>query len=270
MSSEFAHARFPLSIDGVALDVAAIHRGGEKAPIVFLHGFGSTKEDYADIGRQPEFAGHPFLAFDAPGCGETHCADVSKVNIAFQVKAALAMVDHMGFRRFHLVGHSMGALASLMLAHAHPARVLSFINIKGNLAPEDCFLSRQILEHPQEDIERFFDDFIERTRQAPFYSSALYAASLRHKVQVGAIHGIFRSMVALSDSGDLINKFLGLPLPKLFMYGAQYASLSYLPHLQANGVRLSEIPDCGHFPMYSNPARMWREMAKFQSEYAER
>lgn len=270
MSPEFTLTRFPLSIDGMALDVSAIHRGGDNAPIVFLHGFGSTKEDYADIVRQTEFAGHPFLAFDAPGCGETRCDDLSKVSIAFQVKAALAMVDRMGFERFHLIGHSMGALASLVLAHAHPERILSFVNIKGNLASEDCFLSRQIFDHPQDDIERFFNDFIERTLLAPYYSSALYAASLRHKVQVGAINGIFRSMVELSDSGDLINKFLGLPLPKMFMYGEQYASLSYLPHIQAHGVRLSEISRCGHFPMYSNPALMWREIAKFQSEQGER
>ncbi|MBS0476103.1 MAG: alpha/beta fold hydrolase, partial [Proteobacteria bacterium] len=135
MPHEFTPTRVAIAVDGTALDVSAIHRGGDKAPIVFLHGFGSTKEDFADIVRQPEFAGHPFLAFDAPGCGETRCSDLSKVSIAFQVKAALVMVEWIGFDRFHLVGHSMGALASLMLAHAHPERILSFVNIKGNLAP---------------------------------------------------------------------------------------------------------------------------------------
>lgn len=261
MPPEFTHSRFALSVGGTALDVASLHRGGDKAPIVFLHGFGSTKEDYADIVRQPEFAGHPFLAFDAPGCGETCCADLSQVSIAFQVKLALAMVERMGFERFHLIGHSMGALGALMLAHAHPERILSFVNIKGNLAPEDCFLSRQILDYPQDDIERFFDDFIERTRLSPTYSSALYAASLRHKVQVGAINGIFRSMVELSDHGGLLDKFLGLPFPRMFMYGEQYASLSYLPQLQAQGVALAQIAHCGHFPMYSNPQQMWQHIA---------
>lgn len=261
MSQEFTAVRIPLTIDGTALDIAAIHRGGDGAPILFLHGFGSTKEDYADIVFQPEFEGHPFVAFDAPGCGETRCADLSKVSIAFQVKAALAMADHLGFERFHLVGHSMGGLGALMLAHAHPDRVLSFVNIKGNLAPEDCFLSRQIFDYPQDDIERFFDEFIERTRTASTYSSALYAASLRHKVQVGAVGGIFRSMVDLSDNADLLNKFLGLPFPKMFMFGEQYASLSYLPQLRQCGVALAEVLYCGHFPMYANPRQMWEYIA---------
>jgi len=265
MQKEFVRSQFSLNVESVELDVSAIHRDGELYPIVFLHGFGSTKEDYADIVRYAAFAGHPFLAYDAPGCGETQCSDLSQISIPFLVETALAVLECVKFERFHLVGHSMGGLTALMLAHKHPNRVLSFVNIKGNLAPEDCFLSRQIIDYPQADADKFLDDFIERTRHAPAYSSALYAASLRHKVRAGAVHGIFQSMVELSDNGDLMNKFLNLPCPRMFMYGEQYASLSYLSHIQAQGVRLAEIPDCGHFPMYSNPPLMWKEIADFQA-----
>jgi pimeloyl-ACP methyl ester carboxylesterase len=254
----FHRSIVPLQVDGVSIDVATIGRGGPLAPIVFLHGFGSTKEDYADIVHDPAFDGRPFLAWDAPGCGESHCADLSKLSIPFLVATAEAMLQTHGIDRFHLVGHSMGGLTALMLAHAHPGRVLSFVDIEGNVAPEDCFLSRQIVEHPSDSAERFFDDFIERTRHAPAFASALYAASLRHKVRAGAVAGIFRSMVDLSDHGGLMDKFLALPMPRMFMYGQQNASLSYLPTLRSHGVRLAEIPDCGHFPMYSNPVLMWR------------
>ncbi|WP_409242008.1 hypothetical protein [Curvibacter microcysteis] len=67
-----------------------------------MHGFGTTREDYADIVRKVEFVGHHFLAFEVPGCGDTPCADLSTVNIPFQVKAALIMFGRMGFRRFGL------------------------------------------------------------------------------------------------------------------------------------------------------------------------
>ena len=56
-----------------------------------------------------------------------------------------------------------------------------FINIEGNIAPEDCFLSRQIVEHPAPDAHGFFEGFIERVLHAPAYSNPLYAASLKHK-----------------------------------------------------------------------------------------
>lgn len=265
MSQEFTKSQFSFTVDGTALDVSAIYRAGDKAPIVFLHGFGSTKEDYADIERYTEFAGHPFVAYDAPGCGETRCADLSKIDIPFLVETALAMLERVKFDRFHLVGHSMGGLTALLLADRHPDRVLSFTDIEGNIAPEDCFLSRQIVVYPREDAARFFDDFIERARHAPAYASALYAASLRHKVQAEAVGGIFRSMVDLSDNGNLMVRFLGLPFPRMFMYGEQNASLSYLRFIREQGVVLSEIPDCGHFPMYSNPALMWRAISAFHA-----
>lgn len=266
MQQTFQSSRWAVEIDGTALEIAALQRDGEREPILFLHGFGSTKEDYADLVLDRAFDGQPFLAYDAPGCGETFCADLSKPSIPFLVETALAMLERVGFERFHLVGHSMGGLSGLMLADRYPERVISFVDIEGNIAPEDCFLSRQIVEHPRADARRFFDDFIERARHAPAHASALYAASLRHKVRAEAVPGIFRSMVELSDHGGLMERFLGLPCPTLFMYGEQNASLSYLAEIEARGVTLAEIPRCGHFPMYSNPAEMWQRIAAFQRQ----
>lgn len=262
-SETFTHTQLPLTIDGVQLSIAAIHRRGELAPIVFLHGFGSTKEDYAGIALQAEFDGHPFVAFDAPGCGETLCSDLSRVSIPLLVQVTLQVLEHFDIERFHLVGHSMGGLAALLLAHQFPWRVLSFTDIEGNIAPEDCFLSRQIDDYPSDDPEAFFAAFIKRVRHAPAYASALYSASLRHKVRAEAVRGIFSTMVDLSDNADLMGKFLGLKCPRMFMYGEQNSSLSYLAHIQAQGVRLAPIPVCGHFPMYSNPIAMWQQIADF-------
>ena len=264
MSTEFISRNHEISVENVRLNIAAIHRSGAREPVVFLHGFGSTKEDYADIVRYAQFNDRPFLAYDAPGCGETECESLSDISIPFLVQTALAMIAEVGFERFHLVGHSMGGLTALILAHAHPERVLSFVDIEGNIAPEDCFLSRQVIDYPEESDARFFDDFISRTRHSPAWASALYSASLRHKVRAGAVRPIFKSMVDYSDHAELMGKFLNLPFPKMFMYGEQNSSLSYLEHIRTRGVTLAEIPHCGHFPMYSNPVEMWRQIGKLQ------
>jgi pimeloyl-ACP methyl ester carboxylesterase len=131
---------------------------------------------------------------------------------------------------------------------------------EGNLAPEDCFLSRQILTHPCDDDVGFLEGFAERARRSLSPSSALFAASLRHKVRPGAVRGIFASMVDLSDHGDLMAKFLSLRCPRMFMYGAENSALSYLPSLAAGGVELAEIPQSGHWPMYANPVAMWERI----------
>ncbi|ODM17266.1 hypothetical protein SI65_06941 [Aspergillus cristatus] len=126
-----------LSVDGVDLSVAVVQGPGdpELAPIVCLHGFGSSKEDYYDFAHHSPFQDRPFLAYDAPGCGETECSDLSRISIPFLVRTAEAVLDRVGITTFHLIGHSMGGLTALYLAHKHPDRVRSFVDIEGNLAP---------------------------------------------------------------------------------------------------------------------------------------
>lgn len=263
IGTKLTSERLDLHVDGVDLGVATVRRNGDLPPVVFLHGFGSTKEDYVDFIHLPTTARRGFFAYDAPGCGETTCTDLSAISIPFLVETADAVLDRLGIERFHLVGHSMGGLTALLLVHRHPGRVLSFVDIEGNLAPEDCFLSRQILTHPADDPSTFLDDFVDRTRRSPHRSSALYAAGVRHKVRPGAVRGIFESMVDLSDHGDLLDRFLALPCPRMVLYGEQNASLSYLSRLAEHGVERAEIPHSGHWPMYSNPVAMWTRITEF-------
>jgi pimeloyl-ACP methyl ester carboxylesterase len=265
---DLEYGRFRLRVRGVGLEVATARHHGPSPPILFLHGFGSTKEDYADVALHPQLAGRPYFAYDAPGCGQSACEDLARLSIPFLVETVRAMLRHGGIERFHLVGHSMGGLTALVLADQEPERVLSFIDIEGNLAPEDCFLSRQVITHPAQDEDGFLDGLIDRTRRAPAYSSALYAAGLRHKVHAGAVRPIFTSMVELSDHGDLMPKFLGLPCPRMYMHGEQNTSLSYLGELAANGIEVAEISHSGHFPMYSNPVAMWARIARFIGEHS--
>jgi pimeloyl-ACP methyl ester carboxylesterase len=255
------HDQLRLRVQGVNLKIAAVHRGGAAEPIVFLHGFGTSKEDYTDITQRHDFADRAFLAYDAPGCGATECADLSAIDVPFLVDTARAVLDRSGIGRYHLVGHSLGGLTALLLAHREPGRVLSFVNIKGTLAPEDCAPIRHVLS--QQDSGDLFLRFAEGLRGATGYSSGLYAANLPHKVRRGAVPGIFRSVVEHADRGDLLQKFLALPFPKMYLYGEECASLSYLPFLDSNGVELAEIPHSGHLPMYSNPVATWKRIAAF-------
>ncbi|RAO68255.1 uncharacterized protein BHQ10_004267 [Talaromyces amestolkiae] len=249
-----------LTVEGVSIELATVTRFGPLSPILFLHGFGGTKEDYIDIALNPTFAGRSFILYDSPGSGASTCSDFSKVSIPFLVSLAQAVLNHFKIRRYHLVGHSMGGLTGLLLAEGNSA-VLSFVNIKGNLAPEDCFLSRQIVDYPDSDPEKFMEQFILRTKLSSYYSAALYATSLRYKVQPSVVKPTFASMVEISDSKPLLSIFESLPIPKMYMFGEQYKSLTYLPRLADAGIELAMIPSSGHFVMYSNPVAMWERIA---------
>ncbi|XEV04607.1 hypothetical protein FSHL1_009894 [Fusarium sambucinum] len=252
-----------IRIDNVLVNVSIVRSHGPLAPIFFLHGFGGTKEDYVDIVLNPLFVGRPFIAYDAPGSGESTISDPSKLSMPFLVSIAEKVLDHLNITHYHLVGHSMGGLVSNLLAQSQPSSVLSFINIKGNLAPEDCFLSRQIVDFSSDDPDAFMDEFIKRTRASLLYSNGVYAASLRGKVQAAVIRPIFESMVDCTDNGNLLEAFEGFGFPRMYMFGEQYSSLTYLPRLVKAGVELAEIPHSGHFVMYSNPVAMWERIAQF-------
>jgi pimeloyl-ACP methyl ester carboxylesterase len=255
----------PLAVDGTQLTVSGLYRDGSGTPLVFLHGFGSTKEDYADVVQQAGLADHAVLSYDAPGCGATTCSDLDAVSVSFLVSVAQQVLAERGIDRCHLIGHSMGGLTSLLVADADPALVAGFVDIEGNLAPEDCFLSRQFVTHGHDDPDKFFGEFTARVSGSRFAGSALYAASLPHKVRAGAVPSIFRSMVELSDHGALLDRFLALPAPRMLMYGEQNNTLSYLETVAGAGVELAEISRSGHFPMYTNPTEMWDRITAFVS-----
>ena len=150
-----------------------------------------------------------------------HRDNPGRCSIPFRVTTALAARAEQGIDRFDLVGHSMGGLTSMVLAHQHPERVASFTDIEGNVAPEGCFLSRQIFLHPHEDPDSPWRTSSHGTGPRPTIQAPLYATSVRHKVRARALRGLFESMVDLSDNADLMKKFLALPFPRMFMYGEQ-------------------------------------------------
>ncbi|KAF6818042.1 alpha beta hydrolase protein [Colletotrichum musicola] len=263
LSQALIWEQIPLTLNNTKMSISTVRRDSPSPPIIFLHGFGGTKEDFSDINLHPSLSHRAFIAYDAPGSGSSTVSDFSALSMPFLVSVAEAVLKFLGVGRFHLVGHSMGGLAALLLAQRNPGAVLSFVDIKGNLAPEDCFLSRQILDFPSDDPEAFFSDFVERTRRAAFFGSGAYAAGLRAKVRAEAARPIFESMVEISDHEDLLGAFEGLACPKMFMFGEQHASLSYLPRIAAAGVELAEIPRSGHFVMYTNPVAMWERIADF-------
>lgn len=254
--------RLSLEVEGVPVTLNLLARGGDKPTILILHGFGSIKEDYADIALTPAFDGHAVIVWDAPGFGESRAEEPEALTIPFMVACVEAMLESLDVTAFHLVGHSMGGLTALCLARATERKVLSFSDVEGNVAPEDCFLSRQIVSFPAATPQNFLDAFIARTLERPALGSASFAANLRHRVQAEAIGPVFRSMVEISDTQDLIADITGLPCPVSFVYGDANDHLSYLSDIEERGVTLERIPASEHFPMYSNPPAFWASLAR--------
>ena len=97
----------------------------------------------------------------------------------------------------------------------------------------------------------------------PTSTPAPYGSRVLTTVDPNVVQPVFESMVELSDNGDLLARFIGLPMPRIFMHGQQNAHLSYLPELQRRGVSVVEIEHSGHWPMYFNPPAMRTSLHTF-------
>lgn len=94
---------------------------GEGEPVLFLHG--AIWADFLrPLAEQPAFGGFRRIRYHRRGYGES-----GGPAGGFDVQAAdvVALLDHLGVDRAHLVGHSEGAMIALVLAAAHPGRVRS-------------------------------------------------------------------------------------------------------------------------------------------------
>jgi pimeloyl-ACP methyl ester carboxylesterase len=110
-------------IDGLRLYYDCHGDHGE--PIVFLHGFTGSCRDW-DEQMGPFAATHRVLVLDHRGHGDSEVPPSrDQFSIERMAADAVAIVDHAGFDRFHVVGHSMGGAIAQEIALRYPDRLLS-------------------------------------------------------------------------------------------------------------------------------------------------
>ena len=246
-----------LAVRKAHVSLATFERSGVGDPVIFLHGLGSTKEDFADAAFRPALCDRHLLGLDFPGFGETECDDTSIVDVPFLVETLEALLKKMAVTRCHLVGHSMGGLVAQLAAERLGPAVRVIVSIEGNLTPQDFLFSRCVEQFPH-DPHGLLGELFERARAANFPGAALYATGLRHKLDPAILPGLLRSLVAISDTPGLIDRFVDLTCRRSLLVGqASVTSLSYLDWLRARSVPVRFIAESGHFPMYSNPQAMW-------------
>lgn len=243
--------------------IACMSRSGREPTAVYLHGLGATKEDFADARFSPGFGDRSLLAWDSPGCGASPFAGFKRLDMDILVSTAEAVLARHGINRIHLVGHSMGGLVALLLAERLGDRVMTFVNIEGNLAASDCYFSRRVVSRGKKSQRGLLEVFRQSVWNLEARSCALYASRLRATLRPGAVGKLCASIVDDSERRHLLDRYLALSTRRLFVYGSQNESLPYLPDLERGGVALARIEGSGHFPMYSNPASLWKTIGGF-------
>jgi pimeloyl-ACP methyl ester carboxylesterase len=233
--------------------VSFFDRAGPRDPIVFVHGLGNAASNFEDLPHEPALDAHRLIALDFPGCGQSPYPAGHRLEISHVAELLSTFVDTLELPRFLLVGASMGGLTSLLYAEQHPERLLAFVNVEGNLAPEDCMYSRVVAAHDYETFSTVVFPGIKTGLAAKSGRGFAKHLQVLERADPLAYFDYSFQLVRDSDSGTLLDRFLGLPMLRHFVYGSANRSLSYLPRLRASDCVLTEIPDADHFLFYDNP-----------------
>src|SRR5687768_15724916 len=123
-------------------------RSGEKGTILFVHGLGGCKENYWLAMQSVELRGYCLIGFDNPGTGNSTYYEDDPLDVDDLAAITAVFIQQMALTNFVLVGASMGGLISLLyLKNMGTKNVRAYINIEGNLLPEDCMFSSKVIEH---------------------------------------------------------------------------------------------------------------------------
>ncbi|MCU0790923.1 MAG: alpha/beta hydrolase [Nitratireductor sp.] len=115
-----------LSHHGQDLETAYADEGSG-FPVLLIHGFASTKEvNWINTGwfKALNAAGFRALAADNRGHGQsTKFHAESDYSLALMAADSIALLDHLGIAKAHVVGYSMGARIACSLAINHGERI---------------------------------------------------------------------------------------------------------------------------------------------------
>jgi pimeloyl-ACP methyl ester carboxylesterase len=248
---------------GQSYKLSYFDRPGSGPTILYIHGLGCSKTDFVDMTTLSELQSFRLVSADNPGCGGSSYDEEHPLNIDGVLEVIETFVTHLGLHRFLLVGGSMGGLVALLYAERNPDKVAGFVNVEGNLAPEDCMFSRMVIPHSYSHFESTIFPQIKKTlsaKEGPGFARHLQVLAQAHP---RAYYDYSFQTVEYSDRGNLLQRFLSLPVPKCFLYGSEDRHLSYLQRLRESQCTVVEIPNANHFLFYDQPNHFAAALASF-------
>lgn len=243
------------------------------APLVLLHGIGSTsavwRDQYAPLGERRRV-----VAWSAPGYQDSEPLRGESPAAADYAAAMAKWLDALGIREADLVTNSWGTLCALAFAAAHPARVRSLV-LGGPTAGAHGLAPEQREKLCGERIARVRSLGLVAMRQQD--ASRLVAASATPGAREWAKHGVpgegptaegycqAARMLYSTDGVELVRR---LEHRVLVISGAE--DVVTPPEKNARRLveaartgRLAMMENCGHLPHVEKPGEFNRLVLDF-------
>jgi pimeloyl-ACP methyl ester carboxylesterase len=245
------------------LSISYFLRSKKKLTLVYLHGLGCSKDDFASILQMSKFNEYNLMAFDFPGHGNSTHPKKYPLRIDDLVRITKIVLSKLKLNNLILIGHSMGGLVALLYIEMYPKKVKGFINVEGNLTPEDCFFSRKAEGYSvKQFITKRYWDIKNNVKKRKNKGFQKYVGHL-NKTNPKSYYDYCSTITLYSDYGNLIPRFLKIGVPKIFMYGSENKNLSYLSHLKQKSCKLIEVPNSNHWAVYDNPRYYYKSLCRF-------
>ncbi|MGY4391854.1 alpha/beta fold hydrolase [Streptomyces sp. TE12347] len=235
-----------------------VELAGEEPARVYVHGLGSTSPAYfAASATHPLLAGRRSLLVDLLGHGHSDRPEEFDYTLEAHADALAAALTEAGVEAAELIAHSMGGAVAIVLAHRHPHLVSRLVLVDANLDPQRTVPampgSSGIASYTEEEF--LAGGWAEvRDRVGAHWWSTMRLTD-RTALYRTAVH------LAAGTRPTMRELLLESRIPRTYLLPEADGPLPGTDALEASGVAVVSVPDCGHNIMLDNPEGFARATA---------
>jgi len=194
-------------------------------------GFRVIRFDNRDVGLSQKFKGAPQIA-DVVGALNRGAKPDIPYTLDDMAADAIGVLDHLGIKRAHIVGASMGGMIAQLMVADNPERARSLTIIfssTGNPAlppatPEAMAVITTRAPDPNAQLDAYLDQMVKnaRTIASPGYAFDEQGVREPARIDVKRCYeplGVARQMAAVVASGDRRAKIKAISTPTVVLHG---------------------------------------------------
>jgi len=246
------------TINGIRMYYERHGEAGE--PLVFVHGYTGDVGDWAH--QLPEFTRtHRVLIMDHRGHGRSDApTDRGTYTIVQMASDIMALADHAGFERYHLVGHSMGGAVAQEVALHSPGRLLS-LTLHDTGPGFDMHKNPTVAKYIEQRFKLAQEQGMSAVAEMPGLPDPPHMPAgrrdyERRRMTQMSVDGFIGAWQALTTWMGTRDRAHQIGVPTLVIYGALDASIvDGMKFLGSTivGAVVEEVQDAAHCPQFERP-----------------
>lgn len=236
--------------------------GGQGEPILMVHGFAANKDNWT---RFAKFITplHHVVALDLPGFGDSTCLENASYGMADQAKWLNQVADAVGFKKFHIVGNSMGGHIAARYTVMFPERVLTLglFDASGVRSPVPSEMAQRLAKgEPNPLVAGSVEEFDRLIKFVFFTPPEIPSFAKKLLVEEAMKHKASNERIFKQRSTEIAALEPDLPKIKartLVLWGDhdRVLDVSCVQVLEKKLTNCTTVimKDCGHLPMIERP-----------------